>query len=217
MVGVFGPSRAGKTTLLRIVAGLLRPDTGGVFFDGERLDRMSRSEWRHFRRFEVGCVWADAKLREGFSVLENVAFPLLAAHRDQRVAKRRAHEALAACGAEHCVGMALDDLSDGESERLAIARALVIEPRLLLADAPASRLSPVEQEQIMALLASFASEANGAVLVAHSNAELLLRADPLLYLRDGELINPDQDGPKASDGARVYQLDLPSRRAAGDA
>jgi ABC-type lipoprotein export system ATPase subunit len=214
MVGIFGPSRAGKTTLLRISAGLLRQDGGSVLFDGERLDAMSRRSWKHFRRCEVGCIWSDPQIRDGFSVLENVAFPLLAARHDHAVAKRRAREALAACGAEHCVGMATRELSDGELQRVAIARALAIEPRLLLADAPASRLSPAEQEQIMELLASFAQDAKGAVLVADANPELLLRAAPILYLRDGELINPSSS---EQGGGKVYDLSKRLGRAASDA
>jgi ABC-type lipoprotein export system ATPase subunit len=110
--------------------------------------------------------------------------------------------------------MDLDKLSDGERQRVAIARALVTEPRLLLADGPASRLSPVEQEAIMLLLGSLAREAKVAVLIADSNAEALLRADPILYLADGTLVNPE---PRSEQGRIVRFPAGGSRRAAADA
>jgi putative ABC transport system ATP-binding protein len=213
IAGIFGPSGAGKTTLLRIAAGLLPPDSGSVYYDGERIDEMSRSELIRFRRREVACVWADSELRDGFGVLENVALPLLVDRRDGRAAERRAREALVVCDAEHCVGMELDELSDGERQRVAVARALVNEPRLLLADGPVSRLSSAEQAQIMGLLASLARDAKVAVLVADSDAETLLRADPILYLRDGRLIAPASRGEQG----KVYPFPHASPRAAADA
>lgn len=212
IVGIFGPSGSGKTTLLRIAAGLLTPDSGKVFYDGEPLERMSGAERQRFRRREVACIWGTEPLSDGLGVLDYVAMPLLVDRRDHRVAERRAHEALLVCEAEHCLGMALAELSDGERQRVAIARGLVSEPKLLLADSPASRLSLVEQEQIMALLASLANEAKVAVLVTDSNAEALIRADPILYLRSGRLVN--QESPV--DRGRLYQFP-PLPRAAGDA
>jgi ABC-type lipoprotein export system ATPase subunit len=110
--------------------------------------------------------------------------------------------------------MELRELSDGERQRVDIARALITEPRLLLADGPASKLSLVEQEQIMVLLSSLAREARVAVLIADSNAEALLRADPILYLRDGKLVNPEP----ISERGRVYRFpSSESRRSAADA
>lgn len=213
-MGIFGPSGSGKTTLLRIAAGLQIPDSGSVVYDGERLDAMSARERLRFRRREIACVWAKESSQERLRVLEHVQMPLLVDHRHRRAAERRAREALLACEADQCAEMELHKLSDGERQRVAIARALVTEPRLLLADGPASSLSPVEQEAIMLLLASLAREAKVAVLITDSDAEALLRANPILYLADGKLVNPEP----SSERGKVF--DFPaggSRRTAADA
>jgi putative ABC transport system ATP-binding protein len=214
MMGIFGPSGAGKTTLLRIAAGMQAPDSGTVTYNGKRLDEMSAAERTRFRRREIACVWAGQSREERLSVLEHVTVPLLVGRSDYRNAERRAREALLACDAEQCVGMELRELSDGERQRVAIARALVTEPRLLLADGPASSLSPIEQEEIMVLLYSLAREAKVAVLIAESSAEALLRADPILYLSNGKLVDPQPTG----ESGRVYPFPAArSRRAAADA
>jgi ABC-type lipoprotein export system ATPase subunit len=214
IMGIFGPSGAGKTTLLRIVAGLQNPDGGAVVYDGERLDRMSAGERKRYRRREIACVWAAQPWEERLCVLDHVAIPLLVDGRDPRTAERRAREALLACEAEQCIDVELHELSTGERQRVAIARALVIEPRLLLADGPASSLSLVEREGIMLLLSSLAREAKVAVLVTDTDAEALLRADPILYLCDGKLVDPEP----TSERGRVYSFPpARSRRAAADA
>jgi ABC-type lipoprotein export system ATPase subunit len=213
MMGIFGPSGAGKTTLLRIAAGLQAQDSGSVSYDGERLDRKSSSERQRFRRRQVACIWAGQPVQGRLGVVEHVAMPLLVDGRDRRLAARRAREALLVCGVEQCVGIELGELSDGERQRVEVARALVSEPRLLLADGPAASLSLVEQEEIMVLLSSLAREAKVAVLVADVDAEALIRAEPILYLRDGKLVNPE---PSAERG-RLYSLPSASSRRAANA
>jgi ABC-type lipoprotein export system ATPase subunit len=214
IVGIFGPSGSGKTTLLRIAAGLQAPDGGTVTYNGERLDEMPAAERQRHRRREISCIWTTQAWQERLSVLDHVAVALLVDRRDHRGAERRAREALLACEVEHCVEMELAQLSDGERQRVAIARAIVTEPRLLLADRPASGLSLAEQEAIMTLLAALAREAKVAVLIADSDAEALLRADPVLYLRDGKLVNPEPVGERG----RVYRFPAAvSRGAALDA
>ncbi len=214
IMGIFGPSGAGKTTLLRIAAGERAPDSGTVTYDGKRLDRMSAGERKRLRRREIACVWGAQPFQERLGVLDQVALPLLVDRHDYRNAERRAREALLACEAEQCVDMELEQLSEGERQRVAIARALVTEPRLLLADGPASSLSLVEQEGIMVLLSSLAREAKVAVLITDSEAKALLRADPILYLCEGELL----DSEPISERGRVYPFPpARSRRAAADA
>lgn len=214
IVGIFGPSGSGKTTLLRIAAGLEAPDSGAVTYKGERLDEMSEAQKRRYRRREVGCVWTGQPWAPGLSVLEHVELPLLVDGCENRVARRLASKFLLACEAEQCANLRPEELSEGERQRVAIARALVIEPRLLLVDGAVSGLSLLEQETIMTLLASLALDAKVAVLVADTGAGEMLRADPILYLRDGRLIGAepiDQTG-------KLYTLPTAtSRRSAADA
>jgi putative ABC transport system ATP-binding protein len=221
IVGVYGPSGSGKTTLLRIAAGLQAPDSGTVAYNGDRLDQMPAAERQRYRRREISCVWTTQPWQERLSVLDHVALALLVDRRDHRAAERRAREALLACEVEQCVEMELGELSDGERQRVAIARAIVSEPRLLLADRPTSGLSLIEQEAVMTLLATLAREAKVAVLIAESDAEALLRAQPVLYLCDGRLVNPEPvGGAPRQDGVvgRIYRFpDASSRAAALDA
>ncbi len=215
IMGIFGPSGAGKTTLLRVAAGLEEPDSGTVAYNGERLDQMSATERTRFRRREIACVWTAQPWQERLSVLDHVALPLLVDRSGRRSAERRAREALLACEAEQCLGAELRELSDGERQRVAIARALATEPRLLLADNPTSNLSSIEQERIMSLLTALARQAGVAVLVTAGDAQTLLGADPLLYLRDGRLITSQP----ISERGKVYHFPpaSPARRAAVDA
>lgn len=215
IMGIFGPSGAGKTTLLRIAAGFEMPDSGVVAYDGEHLGQMSAAQLRRHRRRNVGCVWAREPWTPGLSVIEHIELPLLIDGCERRAARRTASKFSLACEVERYANMSLEELSDGERQRVAIARALVIEPRLLLIDGAISGLSIVEQEATMALLASLASEAKVAVLIADTGAGELLQADPVLYLRDGRLITSAQ-ADRA--GGRLYTLpSVKSHRAAADA
>jgi putative ABC transport system ATP-binding protein len=202
VVGVFGPSGAGKTTLLRVAAGLSSPDSGTVSYSGERFDQMSATQRTRFRRRDIACVWTAQAWQEQLSVLDHVALPLLVDGCSRRSADRKVREALFVTEADHCAGLELHDLSDGECQRVAIARALVTEPRLLLADGPTSRLSLAEQESIMILLSALARQGRVAILITASDAGTLLRADPVLYMRDGKLIG---DEP-AEEAGKLYRF-----------
>lgn len=214
IMGIFGPSGAGKTTLLRIAAGLEAPDGGIVSYKGERLDTMSAAQLMRFRRHELGCVWAAQAWPDGLSVVEHVALPLLIDGCDRTTAERLARELLLACEVEQCADLPVEDLSDGERQLAAIARALVSEPRLLLVDGVVSSLAFTEQESVMRLLSSLAREAKVAVLVTGTDAHSLLRADPVLYLCDGRLASSRQ----ASKLGEVIRFPAAERRhAAADA
>jgi putative ABC transport system ATP-binding protein len=214
ILGVFGATGSGKTTLLRIAAGLEPPDSGVVTYKGERLDQMSTAQKRRFRRREVGCVWGGQPWLPGLSVLEHVALPLLVDGCDHGTAERLARNFMLACEAEQCTEADPLELSDGERQRAAIARALVTEPRLLLVDRAVSNLSLVEQDTIMALLASLARDARLAVLVTDTGAGAVLRAHAILYLRDGRLATVDSP----AELGKLYQLpSAAERRFAADA
>jgi putative ABC transport system ATP-binding protein len=214
IMGIFGPSGAGKTTLLRIAAGLQAPDSGILTYKDERLNEMSVGQHRRYRRREVGCVWTGAPWVPGLMVREHVELPLLIDGCEGRTAGRVASKFLLACEADECADLDPEELSDGERQRVAIARALVVEPRLLLVDGAVSGLSIVEQEEIMALLASLAHDAKVAVLVTDTGASQMLRADSVIYMRDGKLIGadpPDETG-------KLYTLPTSdSRPSAADA
>lgn len=213
VMGVFGPVGSGKTTLLRVAAGLEPADAGHVLFDGEPLDLMSPRRRSRYLRREVGCAWAAEEWSPGLTAIEHVALPLLVDHCDRRSAERRARRAMAACGVDGYEDAEPAELSDGERQLVAVARAMVIEPKLLLLDGMAAGLSLLEQDTLAALLASLADELGTAVLATAREAAALPRTTPLLYIRSGRLIN----APKAR-LAEVLPFPEPATsRAAGDA
>jgi len=214
IMGIFGPSGSGKTTLLRVIAGLEVADSGTVSYKGERIDQMSRAQRTRYRRQEVGFIWAGQPSTSGLSVLEHVALPLLIDGGEHRVAHRLARNWLIACEVDQCAEAELEELSDGERQRVRIAQALVIEPRLLLVDALMANLSIIERERIMSLLGSLAIDAKLAVIVTSLDASSMLRASPMIYMRDGKLIN----GGPASKAGKLYRLPtaVSSRSAADD-
>jgi len=214
LVGVFGPSGAGKTTLLCIAAGMLAADSGSVSYEGVPFDRMSVSERKRLRRQEIACVWASQEWQERLTVLDHVALPLLLDGRDRQLALDRARKALLACEAERCESMELRDLSAGEYQRVAFARALVTEPKLVLADAPTANLSVIERETLMDLLSLLAREARAAVLATASDVEPLAGADRLLYLRPGgKLITSESDERRG----KLYSFPPAALRRSADA
>jgi ABC-type methionine transport system ATPase subunit len=213
MIGICGDSLAGKTTLLRIAAGRETPSSGSVSYNGVALQEMSRSEQVRHRRREIASVWAAEPWQEQLSVLEHVEMPLLVDRLHYRSAERRAREALLACEAEQCAGMAGEELSDGQRQRVELARALVSQPRLLVADGPTSRLSSIEGKAIMALLRSVAREAGTAVLLADSDADALVGVDEIFCLLDGRLVNDAE----TRELARLYRLPRAASRPAAAA
>lgn len=205
VLGIFGAAGAGKTTLLRLLAGLERPDHGRITYAGEPLELMSGARRARYLRREVGCVWRAEAYAEGMRVLENVMLPLLIDHRERRWAERRARRVLLACEADQCIDMEVQELSDGERQLVAIARALVSEPRVLLVDGVVTDLSLHERNAIMRLLSSLAKDAKIAVVVTGAQAVSLPQVDTLLYMSGGRLVN---ERPLAALG-EVVRLPVP--------
>lgn len=167
IVGVLGPSGCGKTTLLNIVAGLARCDSGKVFFDGTPLDYSAPRALAELRRAHIGLVSQDYGLLHEESVAENIALPLrFGRPRPGRQERRRLVErAMAWAALEVPVKRKVRSLSGGEKQRVAIARALVREPSLLIADEPTAALDAATGAAIVARLRTIA-EQGAAVLVA---------------------------------------------------
>lgn len=203
VVGVFGASRSGKTTLLRIACGLERPDAGTVLVCGQLLDGISRSEHQKLLRRRIGCVWGGEFWPEGLSVSEQVALPLLLDGCERRAALGRARELMELFGVGQCARAGLRAISDGERQRLALARALVTDPVLLLADCALANLSLLEQEELTLQLASLARERGLSVLVTDTGAGAVLGADRVFYLREGRLLGAD---PVQRLGGEVVEL-----------
>ena len=186
LLAIIGPSGAGKTTLLHILGCLDQPSKGDVLFDGVNTSNMPESELVQLRREKIGFVFQQFYLIPGLSVFDNIALPLLFS---KKQASRSKILALAEMvGLEHRLDHAPAQLSGGEMQRAAIARGLVNDPEILLADEPTGNLDSENSDKIYALLRSLSQNGLATVMITH-NTELAARAQRTVQIRDG-LVHP---------------------------
>jgi putative ABC transport system ATP-binding protein len=188
LVTVMGPSGAGKSTLLQLAGGLDRPTDGRVLIDGEDLAGLGRRALAALRRRRVGYVFQRLNLIASLTALENVMLPLELDGIGTRVARAAAEAALADAGFSGRTRRYPDDLSGGEQQRVAIARGVVGERALLLADEPTGALDTVAGEAILELLSARRDAGAAVVLVTHE-PRFAGWADRVLFLRDGQIVD----------------------------
>ena len=185
VVAVMGPSGSGKSTLLHCLAGILVPDSGEVYFDGQRLDTMREAERSRLRRDRFGFVFQFGQLVPELTAEENVALPLLlgGTHRDEALREARSwFEQLDLEGMErHRTG----EMSGGQSQRVALARGLVTNPDVLFADEPTGSLDSLNGELVMGLLTRAAREQRSTVILVTHEARVAAYADREVIVRDG--------------------------------
>ena len=187
IVALVGPSGAGKSTLLHIAGLLERPDKGEVFIAGERCNGLSDDRRTGLRRTSIGFVYQFHHLLPEFSALENLVLPQMIAGRSKLVSRKEARRLLRLVGLSERERHRPARLSGGEQQRIAIARALVNEPKLLIADEPTGNLDRSTAERVFAFLMELVRGTGTAALVATHNLDLASRMDRTLLLRDGEL------------------------------
>jgi putative ABC transport system ATP-binding protein len=185
-LAIMGPSGSGKTTLLSILGCLDRPTRGEHLFGGRRVEGLSDDELSRLRNRSIGFVFQSFHLIPQLTVAENVETPLLYAGAPPASWRGRALRALERVGLAARADHRPTELSGGEAQRAAIARALVTEPRLLLADEPTGNLDTATGEEIAALLDELHARGGTVVLVTHNEA-LARRAERVVRLRDGRV------------------------------
>ena len=186
-VALMGPSGCGKSTLLHLIAGVDLPTTGEVWVDGRALARLSDRALSQFRRDRVGIVYQFYNLLPTMSAWENVALPALLAGVPARVARERAEERLRLVGMLHRKDHWPHELSGGEMQRVAIGRALVNEPPVLLADEPTGNLDSKAGREVLELLARMNAERGVTILLATHSQEAAAFAHRTIHLRDGTI------------------------------
>jgi putative ABC transport system ATP-binding protein len=184
-VAVVGRSGSGKSTLLKLIGGLSTPDCGRVLHLERDLTRMTETERAHFRRKSLGFVFQFFNLIPTLTAGENVALPL--ALNGHKHAARAADELLAELGLTGCSGRFPDELSGGEQQRIAIARALVHEPELVVADEPTGNLDLETAAQVMQLLHRSCRERGTTLIVATHSQGVAEHADRVIAIRNAEL------------------------------
>lgn len=186
-VAITGPSGTGKSTLLQLVSGLLSPTVGEVRLNGERFSTLSAARRADIRLRRLGLVFQFGELVPELSVSENVELASLFLGRSRVEARMRARRALGSVGVEALIDRHPHQISGGQQQRAAIARALVNEPDLVLADEPTGALDDVNAERVLQLLLAIPRERGGAVVLVTHSAAVAERCDVHLDLRDGRI------------------------------
>ena len=184
-VSIIGASGAGKTTLLQIIGTLDTPDDGSLEVDGTNVLRLRGNALADFRNKHVGFVFQFHQLLPEFTALENVQIPALIARRNKKEAEAEAKEILCRLGLENRLDHKPAALSGGEKQRVAVARALINKPRLILADEPSGSLDSKNKEEMHKLLLSLKQELGLTVLVVTHDQSLAAVSDRVVEMKDG--------------------------------
>jgi putative ABC transport system ATP-binding protein len=182
---LFGPSGSGKTTLLEVIAGLKRADRGSVLVDGQDIGLLSETQRDHYRLRDLGMIGGPESLIPGARAIENAVLKLLLTN--VRGARSEVEPLLDELGLSGRLEHRTDQLSMGERQRLLIARALAIEPKLVLADEPTGSLDTQRTREVLGILRRVCRERGAAVLLATHDPLALGFADEVYELRDGRL------------------------------
>ena len=187
LIAIVGSSGAGKSTLLHLLGALDRPTSGDIWLEGSRFADLDANALSELRNRRIGFVFQFHHLLREFSALENVMMPLLIAGATDRQARSRAEERLSAVGLAGRMSHRPSELSGGEQQRCAVARALVHDPALVLADEPSGNLDHANAEVLHETFFQLARDFETAVVVVTHNRQLAGRADRILWLEDGRL------------------------------
>jgi len=186
-IAIVGESGVGKSTLLHILGILDRPSTGRVIYRGKDLSQLSEDEIAEFRNRELGFIFQFHYLLPDFSALENVMLPALIRGWEWEKARSEAEQLLTAVGLKDRVSHRPGKLSGGEQQRVAVARALILSPSLLLADEPTGDLDPRTGEEIEHLLLQLNEQRGVALVIATHSRQLATRIGRQMELREGRL------------------------------
>ena len=191
VVSIVGPSGAGKTTLLQIIGTLDRPDTGSVIVDGIDTSRLSTKKLSDFRNQHLGFVFQFHQLLPEFTAIENIMIPAYIAGVSQKQAKKRAKELLDFMGLADRATHKPNELSGGEKQRVAVARALVNNPAVILADEPSGSLDSKNKEELHKLFFDLRDQFGQTFVSVTHDETLASITDRTIHLRDGLIEEPE--------------------------
>ena len=188
VISIVGASGAGKTTLLQILGTLEKPDSGSVIMDGTDLAKLKSSQLAAFRNKNIGFIFQFHHLLPEFTALENVCIPGMIAHRNRKEITSRAMELLEYLKIDQRAGHKPSALSGGEQQRVAVARALINNPSVILADEPSGNLDSANARELHALFFSLRKEFGQTFIIVTHNEELASMADRKLHMKDGLMV-----------------------------
>lgn len=189
VVSITGLSGAGKTTLLHVISTLSEANSGEVIIDGESVDSLSDKELSNFRNKHIGFVFQFHNLLPEFTAIENIMIPALIGKQKRSEAQKRASELLNMMGLSQRAHHKPNQLSGGEQQRIAIARALINSPKVLFADEPSGNLDSKNKEEIHKLFFTLRDELGLTVVVVTHDEHLAEMADRKIEICDGQIID----------------------------
>ena len=185
VVSIVGPSGAGKTTLLQIIGTLDRPDSGRIVLDGQDVGQLGSKALARFRNDRIGFVFQFHQLLPEFSALENVIIPALIAGKSERAARERGRELLSFMGLADRQDHRPSQLSGGENQRVAVARALINEPSVILADEPSGSLDSRNKAELHQLFFDLRDKISQTFVIVTHDEQLASLTDRTIHMRDG--------------------------------
>ncbi len=201
-VAIVGPSGSGKSTLLNIIGCLLRPSEGAYLFNGKDVSQLDDPALSHVRQQQIGFIFQSFHLVPRLTALGNVALPMVFAGIPSSERQQRARDALDSVGLSDRIHHRPNQLSVGQRQRVVIARAMIMQPALLLADEPTGNLDTHSGHQIMDLLEAFNSKGLTMIVVTH-DVDLARRANRVLVLADGQIVKR-LSGAEMSSGSMPF-------------
>jgi len=190
ILAIMGPSGSGKSTLLHCMAGIFKPDSGEVWFEGRRIDELGETRRTELRRTAFGFVFQFGQLVPELSTADNIALPLLLNRVRRKTAYQAADSWLTRLGLAELGGRRTGELSGGQAQRVALARALAPRPKVIFADEPTGSLDSLASENVMDLLVGIAREEGTTVVLVTHDARVAAYADREVMVRDGKVTSP---------------------------
>lgn len=188
IVSIMGASGAGKTTLLQIIGTLSKANSGTIHIDNTCINNLSEKELAEFRNRKIGFVFQFHQLLPEFSALENVMIPKLIHNSNFKAAEKRAKELLNFLGLSQRYNHRPNELSGGEKQRVAVARALMNKPAIILADEPSGSLDSKNKQELHELFQQLRTEFNQTILIVTHDQELADSCDRIIYMKDGVIL-----------------------------
>jgi lipoprotein-releasing system ATP-binding protein len=186
---IIGASGAGKSTLLHLLGGLDRPDSGKVFFDSKNIFDFSEEKLAKFRNKNIGFVFQFHHLLPEFTALENVAIPQMINGTSLSKALKKAEKLIGTVGLDERINHKPAELSGGEQQRIAVARALSNDPSIILADEPTGNLDSANSEAIHKIIIDLRDKFDKTFLIVTHNNSLVNLADKVFEMKDGKIVN----------------------------
>jgi len=190
---IFGPSGCGKSTLLHTILGLERPDKGRVFLRERSLYKLGEDEKLDWRREKIGIVFQQSNWVKSLNVLENVCYPLYLSFMPDAEIERKGREILELVGMSKVQKQNPSELSGGEQQKIALARALITDPGIIMADEPTGNLDSKSSGELIKLLARLNREERKAILMVTHDASFLPVANRRVFMKDGKVVKDEHD------------------------